>query len=288
MNLTVLQDSSEQIHYNNPCIPIYVRRGNLRSFSNMAALCHWHDDVELLLTRQGYLNYNINGSTVRLAEGSAIFVNSRQMHFGYSADGTDCEYVCITFRPQLLCGNEELVNQYVFPVLSAPQVPYLLFKAAIHEAVLALLDQIDTLYDTKPVGYELSALSCLFALQAELYQYVARHTDALAAGDSCLRIVRKMLDYIRTHYAEHITLEAIANAGCVCRTRCCQMFKQYLNMSPIDYLNSFRLEKGMELLKQTDLSITEISSACGFSSPSYFAERFLMAKGCTPTQYRRD
>ena len=66
------------------------------------------------------------------------------------------------------------------------------------------------------------------------------------------------------------------------------MFKQYLNMSPIDYLNSFRLEKGMELLRQTDLSITEISSACGFSSPSYFAERFLMAKGCTPTQYRRD
>ena len=288
MNLTVLQDSSEQIHYNNPRIPIYVRRGNLRSFSNLAALCHWHDDVELLLTRRGYLNYNINGSTVRVAEGSAIFVNSRQMHFGYSSDGSDCEYVCITFRPHLLCGNEQMVNQYVFPVLSAPQVPYLIFEASTHGPLLELLNQIDMLYDTRPMGYELSALSQLFALQTELYRYVTQHTEAMAPGDDRIRIVKQMLDYIRTHYAERITLQTIANAGCICRTRCCQLFKKYLNMSPIDYLISFRLEKGMELLRQTTLSVTEISFACGFSSPSYFAERFLMAKGCTPTEYRRN
>ena len=287
MNLTVLQDSSEQIHYNNPRIPIYVRRGNLRSFSNMAALCHWHDDVELLLTRRGYLNYNINGSTVRLTEGSAIFVNSRQMHFGSSADGSDCEYVCITSRPHLLCGNEELVNQYVLPILSAPQVPYLIFEAATHGALLELLNEIDMLYDTQPMGYEMSALSQLFALQTELYRHVTQHTEVMVPGDDRIRIVRQMLDYIRTHYSEQVTLQTIANAGCVCRTRCCQLFKKYLNMSPIDYLISFRLEKGMELLRQTTLSVTEISSACGFSSPSYFSERFLAAKGCTPTQYRK-
>ena len=132
MNLTVLQDSSEQIHYNNPCIPIYVRRGNLRSFSNLAALCHWHDDVELLLTRRGYLNYNVNGSTVRVAEGSAIFVNSRQMHFGYSADGTDCEYVCITFRPQLLCGNEELVNTFRDKLLTSYSAATAVYDEAIN------------------------------------------------------------------------------------------------------------------------------------------------------------
>ena len=47
MNLFVMQDSSERIHYENPAIPIHVARGDLKSLSNMAALCHWHEDVEL-------------------------------------------------------------------------------------------------------------------------------------------------------------------------------------------------------------------------------------------------
>ena len=102
MNLMVLQDGSEQIHYNDPCIPLYVRRGSLKSFSGMAALCHWHDDVELLLPTQGHLCYSVNGATVKISREEAIFVNSRQMHFGYSSDGTDCRYICITFRPQQL------------------------------------------------------------------------------------------------------------------------------------------------------------------------------------------
>ncbi len=48
MNLTVMQDGSERVSYEEPAIPLYVRRGDLKQFSGMAALCHWHDDVELL------------------------------------------------------------------------------------------------------------------------------------------------------------------------------------------------------------------------------------------------
>ena len=54
-NLTVLQDGSERIHYSNPFIPIYVCRGNLRGLSGMAALCHWHEEVEFLLPFKGHL-----------------------------------------------------------------------------------------------------------------------------------------------------------------------------------------------------------------------------------------
>lgn len=128
MNLTVLQDGSEQIHYNDPRIPLYARRGSLKSFSGMAALCHWHDDVELLLPMQGHLCYSVNGTAVKISQGEAIFVNSRQMHFGYSADGTDCQYICVTFRPQQLWGSGEMGRRFVLPILSAAQLPYLLLR----------------------------------------------------------------------------------------------------------------------------------------------------------------
>ena len=43
----------------------------------------------------------------------------------------------------------------------------------------------------------------------------------------------------------------------------------------------------MELLKSTDMTITEIADACGFSSASYFTELFTRQKGCPPKAYRK-
>ena len=68
-NLTVLQDGSERIHYSNPFIPIYACRGNLRGLSGMAALCHWHEEVEFLLPFKGHLYYNINGARLLIPQG---------------------------------------------------------------------------------------------------------------------------------------------------------------------------------------------------------------------------
>ncbi len=289
MNLTVLQDGSEQIHYDNPNIPIYVRHGDLRSMSNMSALCHWHDDVEILIPLEGHLSYNINGRTVSPGEGDAIFVNARQLHYGFSADGSDCNYVCITFRPQLLCGMEGLQRKFILPVLSSPQVPYILLRKdnPAHRELISSLRQVAALYQAKAEGFELLALSQILLFWHGLFTCIAAELDRIALEDHQAPVIRKMLEYIRTHYNEKITLDSIANAGGVCRTKCCQLFRNLLSMSPNDYLNSFRLEKSMELLKSTRMSVTEIAAECGYNSTSYFTEQFTRAKGCTPTQYRK-
>lgn len=289
MNLTVLQDGSEQIRYNDPRIPLYVRRGDLRSLSNMAALCHWHDDVELLLCRDGYLSYKVNGVQVHVGEGDAIFVNARQMHYGYSADGSDCRYCCIAFRPQLLFGNEEIANRFVLPILTASQTPYVVLthQNPHHRQLLDALMQIDALYQTQPEGFELLAVSAVYAFWQGFYSLVKNQIEDAAAADVHVLTVKQMLDFIRTHYHEKLTLDSIAASGGVCRTRCCQIFRIYLGRTPNDYLNSFRLEKGMELLKRTRLSVTEIAAACGYGSASYFTEMFTREKGCTPTQFRK-
>lgn len=289
MNLTVMQDGSEQIHYRDPSVPIYVSRGDLRSLSNMSALCHWHEDIELLMPLRGYLTYNVDGTAVTVQEGNAIFVNARHMHYGFSADGTDCEYICITFRPQLLCANEEIQNRYVFPILTSPHFSHMVLRKSIpeHRPLLALICRIDDIYREHMPGFELQELSMLFSLWQGIYQLEEGRIGEAASADINVLIQKRMLMFIRTHYQERITVDAIATAGGVCRTKCCQIFKQYLGRTPNDYLNSFRLEKGMELLKSTNMSITEIASTCGYTSASYFTEMFTKQKGCPPKVYRK-
>ena len=282
MDLDVMFDGSEKIHYQDPAVPIYITYGNLRDLSNMAALCHWHEDVELLLPTKGYLSYRVNGRQIHIAEGNAIFVNSRQMHYGFSADGTDCEYICICFRPDLLCSQRYLYDRYVLPILTCAGFPCFLLEKGKpnHNRVLAVIRWMAAHRDRDLV---------LIGKLHELWQgiYDLAELERSTPTDGNLDILKQMLEFISTQYPERISLTQIADAGGVCRSKCCQIFNKYIGRSPNDYVTSFRLEQAIELLRTTDLPITEIAFRCGFNSASYFAEVFTGRKGRSPREYRK-
>jgi transcriptional regulator GlxA family with amidase domain len=87
--------------------------------------------------------------------------------------------------------------------------------------------------------------------------------------------------------SEKISLKDICDSGNIGTNLCTQLFKKYTNMSPIDYLRCYRIEKSLELLRDTDMTITEIAYATGFNGASYYAETFRKYAGYTPTQIRK-
>lgn len=288
MNLNVLKDSSEFIHYNNPAFPVYVRKGNLTSFTNLEAHCHWHEDVEFLMPVKGHISYHVNGNTYLIKEGDAIFINSRQMHYGFSKDISDCEYICIVFNPKILFSITEIQNRYVTPILESYLSEFVI-KAdnSSHTQLRSMISQIYSLYVQEEERIELKAISSLYSLWEDLYHIIQPYfVQELGPTDINLTILKKMLSFIYINYEAKLSLADIANAGGVCRSKCCKIFKQYLNSTPNDYLNSYRLEKSQILLRDIQYSIAEIAYSCGFSNPSYFSEVFLKFKGCTPTEYR--
>lgn len=283
MNLTVLSDGSERIRYQNPAIPIYTVMGELQELTNMAALCHWHEDIEILLPVEGYLFYNVNGQQVFIAQGNAIVVNARHMHYGYSNDGSNCRYACITFRPQLLCANEEIKKRFVTPVLTNSGFQYLLLEQnnRAHQSLLMIVNQLIEGFSK----HEMWKLGKLYEFWQELLP-LSEKTES-EATDTDTEILKRMLEFIRLHCSERISLAQIAASGGICRSKCCRVFNKYLNCTPNVYLNSLRLEKAMELLRATEMTVTEIAFSCGFNSASYFAESFVKEKGCTPKEYRK-
>lgn len=130
-------------------------------------------------------------------------------------------------------------------------------------------------------------LENLYGLSWELFQAAQGQVGEEGSANSSVIILKRMMNHIRTHYAEKLKVEDIAAAGGICRTKCWQIFRKYLGQTPNDYLDAFRLEKGMQLLKDTRLSISEIADRCGFSSASYFTKLFTCQKGCTPSVYRK-
>jgi len=290
INLSVMKDASEYLKYNNPAIPLYVKAGNLSSFPHMEALCHWHDDIEFLLPVRGRISCHIIDKDYYIEEHNAIFINSKQMHYGYSADGSDCNYICIVFRPSLICTNTEMVNKYISPIIEHPTLSELILQKdnSEHRKIITALERIYRLYQQEKSCYELSAISSLCSLWVNLYEVLYGQISTVNYSVSNdISIQKQMVRFIYDNFTEKLALNEIAYSGGISRTKCCQIFKKYLNKTPIDFLNSYRLENSINLLRDTNLSITEIAYNCGFNNSSYYAEIFRKYKGCTPNEYRK-
>ena len=65
-----------------------------------------------------------------------------------------------------------------------------------------------------------------------------------------------------------------------------KIYKSYFNKSIIEEMIQFRIEKAKELLVQTNMTVTEISRECGYSSYNYFVRQFKLAEGMSPSEFR--
>ncbi|WP_455584871.1 ATP-binding protein [Bacteroides sp.] len=72
------------------------------------------------------------------------------------------------------------------------------------------------------------------------------------------------------------------------RTSLYNKVKVALNVGLIDYVNNLRIERALQMLRETKYSIFEISEAVGFCNQRYFSTFFKKMVGCTPTKYREE
>lgn len=287
----IMQDASEIVRYDEVGIPLSIREGLLSAYPNHRALCHWHEDIEWVYIRSGQMNYYMNGKRVLLNTGEALMVNSRQMHYGYSENGQDCDFIRILCHPKIFITNSVLYQSYIAPVLSNPSLEYLHLKPEFPEdaEALQLLPEILRIKKEHPAAYEIEASALLSLLWCRLLRSHPMMPNEAAAKpkEPDLLVQRDMVSYIYSHYSESINLDEIAAAGKVCRNKCCQIFRRYLNQSPIDFLNHYRLEVSCHLLNNTKLSIAEICTACGFNHQSYYSKIFLRTYSCSPRDFRK-
>lgn len=287
MQVIVRNDGSEHIQYEYANFPVYIRRAYLSFYPNSSAISHWHDDVEFILILSGHMLYNVNGKVITLAEGEGIFVNARQLHYGFSDDQSECLFLCLIIHPVILCTTARIEQHYIRPVLENRTQPYLhLHPDSGKEGFI--LDAVKKLYGLMDAETsELLIQGLLYELWSALYLLVGKQERKNTPKNHHLVALKDMIAYIQNHYFDKITLDQICAAGNVGKTTCCTIFQKYINQTPITYLANYRLQKGIDLLRETDMNIAEISYEVGFSGASYFTETFHKVYNCTPTEYKR-
>jgi len=98
--------------------------------------------------------------------------------------------------------------------------------------------------------------------------------------------IMKSCDYIHLHLEEEISIHSLASRLGYSDYYFSNKFKQETGLSVRDYIMRAKMEKAKDLLRNTPLSVSEISDQLGFASQSYFGEVFKKETGLTPVRYR--
>jgi two-component system response regulator YesN len=102
------------------------------------------------------------------------------------------------------------------------------------------------------------------------------------------RIGREVVEYVRQHYMEQITLKQVADRFFVNAAYLGRVFQRITGESFKEYLNHIRICEAKKLLLQTDKLVYEIASSIGFTESSYFIVKFTQEVGKSPTEFRND
>ena len=282
---TLNSDASENVTYNNPDFPAYIKKGQLSSYPDFRAVSHWHDDLEFILILEGQMSYDVNGQKIPLQAGEGIFVNSRCFHYGYSDTHAECLFICILLSPLLVSVNTYFIQNCLNPLIQNIHFPYQKLAPAI-QWQNSILSDLEMLYEDNKDNIQpfliLEKSVHIFRLLFENMNFFPDHDN----NTEDILALTAMIGYVQKKYTQKILLKDISSAGNCCKTKCTSLFQKYLNTSPIIYLNRYRLEKSIFLLRNTAMSITEIAYTCGFSNTSYFCELFHKYYNTSPGRFR--
>ena len=107
------------------------------------------------------------------------------------------------------------------------------------------------------------------------------------APDDVLVHLRRARDHADRHYAEPLDLEALAAVACLSKFHFLRLFRTTYGTTPAEYVSRRRIERAQDLLRSTNLTVTEVCHTVGFTSLGSFSSRFRAVVGESPSEFQR-
>ena len=129
-------------------------------------------------------------------------------------------------------------------------------------------------------------LELLQELSVKKYHTLASAQYKLLRAGNDGRRIHKVLKYIQEHYREPVSVSQAAAMLHLSDSAFCKYFKRSMGKTFTDYVNDIRITQAVSLLIDSDHSVADVATSCGFDNISYFNRVFLRKKGIQPFKFR--
>ena len=234
---------------------------------------HTHACAELFFITRGHGVFQVRQEQFPVAINDLVVVNTSVPHTETSQNGSPLEYIVLGVE-----GLETLTD------LGGCALLHLLGE---QEAVTTCLRQMAREIRERQPGCD---EVCQKLLEIILLRLLRREDFALGRAPEGPRGSREcdlVRRYIDNHFKENLTLDQLAGMVHVSKYYLSHAFRKEFQTSPISYLISRRIQESKFLLRETDLSLSQIAQILGFSSLSYFSQSFRRLEDMSPLEYRK-
>lgn len=183
-------------------------------------------------------------------------------HVDKNSKNMICRWVFLKIKINDLYFLDEL---YDFPVILPTQ-----YQKSL-DSIFNRLFKTDTVFDEYVCYYEI----------VKILSLVAQEKPSKTLFD-----LGNVFQYIKDNYSAKITVKDLAQKAAVSDSHFYSVFKKATGLSPIAYLNNYRLSIAADNLLKSDRTITEIAGSVGIFDPIYFNKMFRKAYQMSPSKYR--
>lgn len=248
---------------------------------------HWHSDVEIIIPIENKYRVKIAKKVYELNEGDILVIPPGEVHELYAPEKG--KRVILQFDGTLLHnfkGFTSAFNMYHPCVhVKSKSMP------KIHKQLSELALSITSEYFSSQPYREAAAYASLvnfFTILGRNYT-VTNDKPAIVNGQKqhqYINQVFKVCRYIDRHCTESIEIDYLAKMAGFSKFHFHRIFKQVMNVTCHEYLNSCRIMEAEKLLAEPDLTIIQIGFGSGFSSQATFYRLFKKKNLCTPMEYK--
>lgn len=252
---------------------------------HLSLYMHMHAEFEFLYLYSGEMDVRTGNKHFLLHENEAVFIPSNVIHCATS--DRSCHYAALVFGDSFLVDFRDIeADKYFPPALYASDTAAVKIteQTSWEQNILSNLKYIlqNDIEDKK----ELFVKGHLLIIWQQMHQYVFSSHGTNIGADT-INNLQKVIHYIKNNYSHDIPLDELAQEAHMSRSHFCRQFKEFTNLTPMEYLNRFRIMKCCEYLTSTDWDIKKIIYTCGYNNISYFNRVFKKEIGCTPSEYRQ-
>ncbi len=177
---------------------------------------------------------------------------------------------------------------YMFDIQSKNKLTVFKQGHPVYETLAIYMQESYDEYVLKDVCYNLPIRANIYLMMTALLRH---YCSAKSEGDKIIYHnvirLRPVIEYIEKNFSDKIYIDMLAEMTGVSADYFTKMFKDSIGKTPIDYINSLRINRAMSLLAETELPMAEISDTVGFCNANYFHKIFKQYRDVSPLAYRK-
>ncbi len=255
---------------------------------------HKHDYVEAIYVLKGSITNIINGEELRLVKGDLLFLNCHASH-GIKACGKNDIAVNFIIKPNffdetlLMLEEKNYISNFLVDTLRNDNTrgQFLLFKT---EGIIPIENILENLIYSVISNKSLDERNINKKLMGLLFMYLSHYAFVLEKNSKVNyeeMMVKIIENYIETTY-KTATLYEISRQLNSSIFQISRFIKSKFGQNFKELLQEKRFKIAERLLKETDLSVSDIINNIGYENNSYFHKKFREIYGVSPANYRKN